>query len=64
MPHAVTWYCHACGLALGTVKGPTLQVVPATTERPAPAVLVTPRGVIVTCPSCRADRTWSLRASA
>lgn len=54
MPNATTWRCQTCQRALGTVVGPTLalEAVPA---------LATPRGLVVTCPDCRAERLWSWR---
>jgi hypothetical protein len=54
MPHAARWCCPSCGRELGTVVGPTLALdgVPA---------VVTPRGVIVTCPNCHAERFWTLK---
>ncbi len=57
MPHAARWRCPGCGKELGTVVGPTLVLEPA-------PVLVTPRGLVVTCPQCKAERTWTLRRSA
>ena len=57
MPHAARWKCPGCGRELGTVVGPTLALE-------AVPVLVTPRGVVVTCPRCKAERTWTLKRSA
>lgn len=54
MPHATAWRCRGCGRVLGTAIGPTL----ATEGVPA---LATPRGLVVTCPDCRTERTWSWR---
>jgi rubredoxin len=50
VPHSARWRCPACGRELGTVVGPTLalEVVP----------------VVVTCPDCRAKRTWTQRHGA
>ena len=52
MPHTTTWRCLACGREMGVVVGPTLALyaVPA---------LATPRGLVVTCPDCRAERLWT-----
>jgi hypothetical protein len=57
MSHTARRRCPGCGRALGTVVGPTLALedVP---------VLVTPHGVVVTCPDCRSERTWTLKRSA
>ncbi len=57
MPHAARWRCPGCGKEFGTVVGPTLAVE-------AVPVLVTPRGVVVTCPQCKAERVWTLKRSA
>jgi hypothetical protein len=57
MPHTARWRCQACGRELGTVAGPTLALNDV-------QVLVTPRGVIVICPDCRAERTWTLKRTA
>ena len=57
MPHTARWCCRDCGRELGQVVGVTLALdaVPA---------VVTPRGVAVTCPDCRAERFWALKRSA
>ncbi len=54
MPHTTTWRCQACHRQLGTAIGPTLalEAVPA---------LATPRGLVVTCPDCKAERLWTWR---
>ena len=49
--------CPACGRDLGKVLGPTLALEDV-------AVLVTPRGVVVTCPDCRTERLWTQKRSA
>ncbi len=57
MPHTARWRCPACGRELGTVVGPTLVLAGV-------PVLVTPRGVVVTCPDCRTERLWMVKRSA
>jgi hypothetical protein len=53
MPNATTWLCLTCKQPLGTAFGPTLAPAEAV------PVLATPRGLVVTCPGCRAERLWS-----
>jgi hypothetical protein len=57
VPHTARWRCTGCGRELGTVAGPTLALE-------AVPVLVTPRGIVVTCPDCRAERTWTPKRTA
>ena len=57
MPNTTVWRCQACQRELGTANGPTLDLAGAEGLR----VLATPRGVVVTCPDCRAERTWTWR---
>jgi endogenous inhibitor of DNA gyrase (YacG/DUF329 family) len=57
VPHTARWRCPSCGRELGTVAGPTLALADV-------PVVVTPGGVVVTCPDCRAERTWTVKRSA
>jgi hypothetical protein len=57
VPNATTWRCQGCQRELGTANGPTLDVE----GREGLRVLATPRGLIVTCPDCRAERLWTWR---
>ncbi len=59
MPNTTTWRCRSCRRELGTANGPTL----APTIVEGLRVLATPRGLVVTCPDCRAERLWTWRAS-
>ena len=43
--------CSGCRAPLGRRDGPTLAVQ-------GPRILATPAGVTVTCPACRAEKTW------
>jgi len=54
MPHSARWTCFQCNRLLGRVHGVTLAVEDA-------RVLVTPGGVVVSCPTCKAERTWTPR---
>ena len=57
MPNITAWRCQACRRELGTANGPTLDMVAPEGLR----VLATPRGRVVTCPDCRAERLWTWR---
>ena len=60
MPHGARWCCPGCGRELGTAADKALAVDVAHVTR----VLVTPKGAVVTCAECRAERTWTSKRSA
>jgi len=58
VPNATTWRCAGCGRELGTATGPTLALATVA----GLSILATPRGLVVTCPDCRAERLWIWRS--
>ena len=57
MPNVTIWRCRGCHRELGTANGPTLDLASLEGLR----VLATPRGLVVTCPDCKAERLWTWR---
>ncbi len=57
MPNSTAWRCSVCRRELGTATGPTLALATADGLQ----VLATPRGLVVTCSNCRAERLWTWR---